>query len=293
VTLQLGIGLALFCAIATNLGSLYKYRGACAAPAVDLRRPLATAGALFRSKWFLVGWLVGTGAWFFHVAALAMAPISIVQAVIAGGLVFLTVMAERVFGYEVGTRQWAGVGLTGLGLVLLAVTLPATEGAHSAYSLAGMVAFEGGLLAVGTLLVLSPKVGGMVRHHEHHGIMLGIAAGLLFGVAHIALKALTGQFGDGGVLAMVSPWLLTAIVAGALAFFASARAFQRGQAVPVITTSTAACNVASISGGLVVFGDPMPGDALGIVIQGIAFVMVIVAAALTPAPLRVAESRAT
>jgi hypothetical protein len=35
-----------------------------------------------------------------------------------------------------------------------------------------------------------------------------------------------------------------------------------------------------------VFGDPMPGDALGIVIQASAFIMVIVAAALTPAPQR-------
>ncbi len=44
---------------------------------------------------------------------------------ISGGLVFLTVMAERFFGCSVGTRQWAGVGLTALGLVLLAITLPA------------------------------------------------------------------------------------------------------------------------------------------------------------------------
>ena len=60
----------------------------------------------------------------FHVAALALAPLSLVQAVISGGLVFLTVLAERFFGFKVGTRQWMGVGLTALGLVLLAVTLP-------------------------------------------------------------------------------------------------------------------------------------------------------------------------
>ena len=77
--------------------------------------------------------LVALGAWVFHVAALAMAPLSIVQAVIAGGLVFLTVLAERCFGYSVGTRQWAGVGLTALGLVLLAVTLP-HHGGQSSYS---------------------------------------------------------------------------------------------------------------------------------------------------------------
>ena len=79
---------------------------------------------LFRSKWFTIGMLVALGAWVLHVAALAMAPLSLVQAVISGGLVFLTVIAERFFGCKVGTRQWIGVGLTALGLVLLAVTLP-------------------------------------------------------------------------------------------------------------------------------------------------------------------------
>ena len=40
------------------------------------------------------------------------------------------------------------------------------------------------------------------------------------------------------------------------------------------------------------FGDPMPNDPLGIVIQSFAFVLVIVAAALTPAPLRAAQANA-
>ena len=72
--------------------------------------------------------LVALGAWCLHVGALALAPLSLVQAVISGGLVFLTVMAERFFGCSVGKRQWVGVGLTALGLVLLAVTLPAHSG---------------------------------------------------------------------------------------------------------------------------------------------------------------------
>ena len=49
---------------------------------------------------------------------------SVVQAVLAGGVVLLAVMAERIFGFGVGPRQWAGLGLTALGLVLLGVTLP-------------------------------------------------------------------------------------------------------------------------------------------------------------------------
>jgi hypothetical protein len=59
--------------------------------------------------------------------------------------------------------------------------------------------------------------------------------------------------------------------------------------VPVITLTSAAANISAISGGILVFGDPMPSDPAGIAIQSVAFILVIVAAALTPAPLRAAE----
>jgi drug/metabolite transporter (DMT)-like permease len=288
LTLQLGILLSLLCAFATNVGFLLKHRGACAAPAVSLRHPVASAAGLFRSKWFALGMLVALGAWSFHVAALALAPLSLVQAVISGGLVFLTVLAERFFGFTVGTRQWAGVGLTALGLVLLAATLPHGGGAHSSYSLAAMIAFESALLALGTFLVLSPQLGS----HEHHGVMLGTAAGILFGVSDVAIKALTGSIGDLGVAGLLSPWLVTCVIASVIAFFASARGLQKGEAVPVITLTSAAANVTAISGGILVFGDPMPGDPVGIVLQSFAFVLVVVAAALTPAPLRAARAEA-
>jgi drug/metabolite transporter (DMT)-like permease len=288
MTIHLGILLALACAFATNVGFLLKHRGACAAPAVSMRHPLASAVGLFRSKWFAVGMLVALVAWTFHVAALAMAPLSLVQAVISGGLVFLTVLAERFFGFTVGKRQWAGVGLTALGLVLLAATLPHGGGAHANYSLAAMIAFESALLALGTFLVLSPQLGS----HEHHGVMLGTAAGILFGVSDVAIKALTGSVGDMGVTGLLSPWLLTCVLASVLAFFASARGLQKGEAVPVITLTSAAANVTAISGGILVFGDPMPGDPVGIVLQSFAFVLVVVAAALTPAPLRATRTTA-
>jgi drug/metabolite transporter (DMT)-like permease len=286
LSLQLGILLSLVCAFATNVGFLLKHRGACAAPDVSLRHPIDSALGLFRSKWFAIGLLVAIVAWVFHVGALALAPLSLVQALISGGLVFLTVIAERYFGCNVGMRQWAGVGLTALGLVLLAITLPGGGGAHSSYSLAAMIAFESALLALGTLLVLSPRLGS----HEHHGVMLGTAAGILFGVSDVAIKALTGSVGSDGLTGLLSPWLITCIAASVIAFFASARGLQKGEAVPVITLTSAAANVTAISGGILVFGDPMPKDLLGIVIQSFAFVLVIVAAALTPAPVRAARA---
>jgi drug/metabolite transporter (DMT)-like permease len=289
LTVQLGILCALACALATNLGFLYKHRGASAAPTVDWKHPGRSAADLFRNRYFTLGMLVATGAWGFHVVAMAMAPLSVVQAVISGGLVFLTVLAERFFGFNLGRRQWLGVGLTAIGLALLTVTLPHSGGAHSSYSLAGMIAFEAGLLAVGMLLVFSHHLG--VEHHQH-GVLLGAASGILFGVSDVAIKALTGAVGHGGIVAILSPWLITCVAASVIAFFASARGLQKGEAVPVITATSAAANISAIAGGIVVFGDPMPQDPLGIVVQSLAFVLVIAAAALMPAPLRAAGSTA-
>jgi drug/metabolite transporter (DMT)-like permease len=287
--LQLGILLALLCALTTNLGFLLKHRGAVAAPAVELRHPWRSTKALFSSKWFSIGMLVALGAWIFHVGAMALAPLSLVQAVISGGLVFLTLLAERWFGCSVGFRQWAGVACTALGLALLAVTLPHGANDHG-YSLAAMIAFEASLLGVGSVLVFTPRFG---VHHQHAGAFLGIAAGILFGVSDVAIKALTeGVAATGVVGGLVSPWLLTCVLASLLAFFASARGLQKGEAVPVITMTSAAANVSCISGGILVFGDPMPGDALGIAVQCVAFLLVIGAATIMPAPVRVAQPQA-
>jgi drug/metabolite transporter (DMT)-like permease len=284
MTLPLGILLALLCALATNLGFLYKHRGACAAASVDMRHPLRSARSLFGSRWFAIGMVVAVGAWVLHVAALAMAPMSVVQAVLAGGMVMLAVLAERVFGLSVGPRQWAGLLCTAGGLVLLGVTLPVVHGTSSSFSVAGMISFEAGLLIVGVLLIMGPRIGAP---GQHHGVMLGAAAGILFGVSDIAIKALTGTVGHSGLVALLSPWLVVTVVASVAAFYASARGLQDGDAVPVIAVTGTAANLAGIAGGIIVFGDPLPGSALGIVLQGLAFALVLVAAWLMPGPIRV------
>ena len=119
MTLNIGIVLALACAVATQLGFLYKHRGANAAPKVDIRHPLRSVRSLFASRWFAIGMGVALGAWLLHVAALAFAPLSVVQAVLSTGVVILAVMADRLFGFEVGRRQWLGVAMTAVGLILL------------------------------------------------------------------------------------------------------------------------------------------------------------------------------
>src|SRR6202167_3639907 len=141
MTLDLGILLALACAFVANLGFFYKYRGAGEVPQVTVRHPLRSVKELFSSKWFTLGMIIATGSWGLHVAALALAPMSVVQVSLAAGVVFIAVMAERLFGLRVGRRQWMGLSLTAAGLVLLGLTLPAMHGAASHFSQAAMISF--------------------------------------------------------------------------------------------------------------------------------------------------------
>src|SRR6202163_65638 len=128
MTLDLGILLALACAFVANLGFFYKYRGANAVPKVQMRHPLRSARGLYSSKWFTLGMVIATASWGLHVGALALAPMSVVQVSLAAGVVFIAVMADRLFGFEVGRRQWIGLMLTATGLVLLGLTLPQMHG---------------------------------------------------------------------------------------------------------------------------------------------------------------------
>jgi hypothetical protein len=114
--------------------------------------------------------------------------------------------------------------------------------------------------------------------------MLGAAAGILFGVSDVAIKAISGLVGSEGVLGLLTPWMLVAIVASVAAFYASAKGLQDGEAVPVIAITGTAANVSGIVGGILVFGDPLSGKPIMLIAECFAFALVLVAAWLTPSP---------
>lgn len=318
----LGILFSVLTAVATNLAFLWKHRGAVAAPPVDVRHLGRSAAQLFRSRWWAIGWAVAVLGWVSHVGALAFAPLSLAQAVISGGFVILAVLAERLFGFALGRRQWVGVLTVAAGLALLGATA-APDDEATRYSVVGIAIFQGVLLVAGILLAL------LTRHHAVHeygdledaprdqehpvtggvpqapvtvhpdsrlsshgaGVLLGAAAGLAFGVSDVSIKALA-EATFGSPAALVSPWTATALLASVAAFYASARSLQIGAGLPVITATTAAANLVAIAGGIIVFGEQLGSDPLQIALRVVAFLLVIAGAALVPGPLRAAEAEA-
>ena len=100
--------------------------------------------------------------------------------------------------------------VTAAGLAVIAFTggLHAVVAPH--YSLAALIAVEAAIFALGAALTLISMHGSFGPAAE--GLLLGVAAGVLFGVSDIALKYLTHAVG-GGLHGLISPWALTAIAA--------------------------------------------------------------------------------
>jgi hypothetical protein len=275
VSVELGLVLALLTAFGSVAGFLYKFRGAREAPEVELRRPLHSTVELFRSPLYVLGIVIALTSWGFHVAALSLAPISLVQSVIAGGLVLLTVVADRLFGIKVTRREWVGVGLTAAGLAFLAATLDGGGGsAHSRYDPSTLAVFVSIVGGCGLVLALRPR----------RPALLAVSAGLLWAASDTSIKALSSHLGALGLGVLLHPLALVILVASLVGLLISARSLQLGDAVPMIALTSASANLTTIAAGPIVFAEPLPAGHLELAVRMLAFALVIVAAALTPPP---------
>jgi drug/metabolite transporter (DMT)-like permease len=269
-----------------NLGSLFKHRGCQRVAPVEIRRPLRSARGLARSRWFALGWGLAAVAWLVHVAALSLAPMSLVQAALAGGAVTLAVLSQTFFGDRVERRQWLALLLGGAGLALLTVTVPQFQGSHSSFAAGPLLGFEGGLALLAAGLALSHR---SERLAARRGVLLAALAGVLFAFAGVAIKGLTGTAGL--ALPEIAAWLGVVAVCGVFAQYAAVSALQRGGAIETIGLMGLVANATQIAAGVLVFGDPLSAGPTGIALQATAFGMVCMSGLLLPAAGRRAAPR--
>lgn len=282
----LGLVFAVLCAVVALLGFLFKQKGAAGAPPVQWRHPVRSTFALFGNRWWTLGIVVAMTAWVFHVAALALAPISLVQSVIAGGLVLLTPMADRLFGHKVTRREWIGVAVAAAGLALLAATLDG--GGDEKYA-----DFETTTLVV-YLLVLTAAAGlccfGVLNDGPRAGVVIAVSAGLLWGASDVAIKAATPDLEADGLLVLFTPLAATITVLSLIGLVVSARSLQLGPVVSVIALTSVAANIVTIASGSIVFGEPLPDEPAALALRIVAFAMVLAGSVLTPGPEVSAEA---
>ena len=280
--LAVGLGLALGASLALNAGFVLQHAGSAGAPAITARRPVATLRGLLRSRLWLAGGALGLLGWAGHVGALSRAPLSLVQAFVAGGVILAMPIARRLVGHRPGRAERNAVVMLAASLALLSIG--ATASRHATLHTLSLAACLAGAAALAGVLAAR---GGAP--------MLGLAGGILYGAADIAIKVLTEVGSRGGVTAVLtSGWLAAAALATVAAFFSFQRALQLGIAVPVIALMTAGTNVTSIAGGLLVLGDPLGRTPVLAALHAAAFVTTVLAAwrlAPTQAALTVGEPK--
>lgn len=257
MTVGAGLVLALLSAFALNWGWLEQHGATQELPALSGRAPVRSLRSLFGNRTWLIGFVVGLAGWAFYVAALALAPLSLVQATSAGGIGILAALAHR----RGHAAQWPAVYVAVAGLGLLAVSLAGGTPTSATVSLGALIAW----LSASAILAALLGVRGS-------GAGLGLAAGALYAAGDVGTKAAV----HGGAWLLVVPVVLAAHGA---AFVALQIGFQRGTPLATAGTSTLLTNALPIAAGIALFHEHLPGGALG-VLRVVAFASVVVAAAM-------------
>jgi len=239
-------------ACSLNVGYLIEHSVASQLPPLSPRHPLRSARLLLGQRRWLLGFGVEAVGWLLYVVALALAPLSLVQATAAGGVGILAVMVSRYRRVPLTRLERFGVALSVAGLVLLGVSLAGAhgEGSNGSYLAVGL--WLGGSIVAGfaAARLLPPLVGG--------GPAYGIATGVLFAAGDVSTKAAVG---GGGRLAFV----VALVGCYALGTMLLQAGFQRGNPLTTAGIATLFTNALPIVAGETIFAEPRPGGWLGIV----------------------------
>jgi hypothetical protein len=265
-----GLALSLASAFALNWGWIQQHGAAVALPRLSLRRPLVSLLLLFRNLRWLAGFSAGIAGWVLYVAALALAPLSLVQAVSAGGIGVLAILAWRRTGTAPRGSELAGAALGTAGLLLLGISLVggAPPSSHGSWTPVA--------LWLGASALAAGAAAGPARRLVAAGAGFGLAAGVFYAAGDVATKFAVG---GGAHLAFVP----AVLAAHGLAFVCVQLAFQRGSALATAGTASLVTNAVPIAAGVALFGEHLPGGVLGGV-RIAAFACVVAAAALLARP---------
>ena len=261
--------LTLASACALNWGYLSEHGAASRLPPLSARRPLRSLSLLLASRRWLIGFGWETLGFILYVAALALAPLALVQAVAAGGIGILALLVSRASGKRLARRERAGVAIAIGGLVLLAVSL---AGGSEHGTRGSLIMIAAWLVASAGAATLAITMGaGLLRG----GAAFGVASGTLFAGGDIATKAAV----SGGEHLLVAPAIVGFYAAGTIVL---QMGFQRGGALTSAGIAVLGTNAIPIAAAMTLFEEPLPAAPLGIV-RVLAFAAVIAGAvALTP-----------
>jgi hypothetical protein len=247
-----GLVLAFASAVVINLAYLREHEAAAALPALSLRHPIRSVRLLVGDRAWLFGFAMESVGFLIYVVALALAPLSLVQSISAGGIGVLAFASARLQRRRLARVEIVGVLLSVLGLAALAVSLVGGKAKEGGGDIGPILLWLGATAAIAVLLVV---VG---RRHWGAAVANGIAGGLFFSIGDISTKLVT----QGGVrLAFVALMLIGYFLGTALLQIG----YQAGGALTVAGLATLFTNALPIAAGTVVLDEPLPTGWHGVV----------------------------
>ena len=255
--------LTLVSACALNVGYLIEHSVASKLPPLSLRSPLRSLRLLLRRRW-LTGFAIEVSGWLLYVLALALAPLSLVQATAAGGIGILAVMVSRYTRVPLTPVEQLGSVLAVIGLAILGISLAgASDRGTEGSSLAVGLWLAASVLATGLALRVAPRLIGP-------GPAFGVATGILFAAGDVATKTTVA----GGEHAAFVPALIAFYSLGTMVLQAG---FQRANPLVTAGIATLLTNALPIAAGMTIFEEPLPSGTLG-ALRIAAFALVILGA---------------
>ncbi len=259
----IGLVVAFASAMVTNMAYSLEHDAAAALPPLSPRHPFQSARLLLRDRRWLLGFAAETAGWLMYVAALRLAPLSLVQAVGASGVAVLAFATARGHPSRLGRREQAAVVLAVSGLALLGLSLVDTTESDQRPAVIGVVIWLAACGGGAVLLIANPT-------RFARAASLGLAAGLLFADGDISAKLI----GYGGIWLVALATLVVAYAAGTSVLQS---AYQRGDALTAAGMATMVTNAIPIAAGFVLFGETLP-HGLRAVAQVAAFACLVASA---------------
>jgi len=269
------VGLAVG-AIAASLASAFYNAGLLLQAEASRREPVSVAYAqrllvrLVQRRRWLAGSAIAVLGWPLQAFALTRAPLTVVQPLLAVGLIIPLGFGKRMLGDHVRWPDLLNIGALVAGASLLVVLAPPRSTVTGA-SVPLVVA----LAVMAAVLICALLLAAVVR--ARRGLTLMLSAGVGFALSSITTKLLADALSRRDWIALAG-WFACTMLAGGVALIGEMNALQVSAASTVSALVLALETIIPVALSPFLFGERLGGSASSIALRSAALALTIGAA---------------